>query len=58
MGTYRKRFPDYYNEDKAEKSHNNPQLTSNIDNQLWPSHKSIPEVGKEEGRWYYGDICL
>ncbi|KAL3989332.1 Protein tyrosine kinase family protein [Acanthocheilonema viteae] len=28
-------------------------MISNTDNQLWPSHKSIPEDVKEEGEWYY-----
>ncbi|VIO88118.1 Tyrosine-protein kinase F09A5.2 in chromosome X, putative [Brugia malayi] len=46
---------DYYNkkQGQTDKSDNNLQLTSNIDNRLWPSHKTIPENMKEEGQWYY-----
>uniref|UniRef100_A0A1I8EG35 Protein kinase domain-containing protein n=1 Tax=Wuchereria bancrofti TaxID=6293 RepID=A0A1I8EG35_WUCBA len=46
---------DYYNKEQEQtvKSDNNLQLISNTDNQLWPSHKTIPENTKEEGQWYY-----
>ncbi|CAG9530330.1 unnamed protein product [Cercopithifilaria johnstoni] len=53
LTTHRKGLLDYYNTKQTEKSGSKVQVISNIDNQLWPSHKSIPEDVKEEGQWYH-----
>uniref|UniRef100_A0A0R3RKT3 Uncharacterized protein n=1 Tax=Elaeophora elaphi TaxID=1147741 RepID=A0A0R3RKT3_9BILA len=53
MTTYNKQLPNFYTNEQVEKSDREIQIISDADNQLWPSHKSIPEDVKEELQWYY-----